>query len=233
MNNWFWYVLFPFTISLISSDGSLDCAMNSPIGCVNNISILCFYSKRMVMLSTKSLFPVLALQSFKIVSGQLWDQYMLVNNRNIVESLTRIGLNFEAWKWNSWCLNVHLSSHPDMLVSGSRSPFCHSLKNYSMLNWRIKYNSFFMLLISFSKSNSYSLKNMLNAISSCISFFQSLSFCQRNKWVLPCRAVAVRDKRPTPKMFQILRAWFSDALTVSIPVIMHRKSTNMGAEVQN
>lgn len=114
-------------------------------------------------------------QSMKI------DQYMLVNNRNIVESLTRIGLNFEAGKWNSWCLNVHLSSHPDMLVSGSRSPFCHSLKNYSMLNWRIKYNSFFMLLISFSKSNSYSLKNMLNAISSCISFFQSLSFCQRNK----------------------------------------------------
>ena len=35
------------------------------------------------------------------------------------------------------------------------------------------------------------------------------------------------------KMFQVLRALFSDPVMVSIPAVMHSKSINVGAEVEN
>lgn len=110
--------------SLISFDSLLDCVMGSSIGWLINVSILsCLHSERAVPRPPKSLFLVLAFQSWHYslkmkCLARREDGYLLINNRGIAESL-----NFGAGKWNSWYLTVNLSFYPNMFVSGSRSAF--------------------------------------------------------------------------------------------------------------
>lgn len=73
-------------------------------------------------------------------------------------------LNFWAGKWNPWPLNVNLSFYPNMLATEIQSAFLTLLKkNFDdKVEDKIEV-AFFMLLNSFSKSNSHPSENTVNA----------------------------------------------------------------------
>lgn len=172
-NRLLWIILLicfiSMSSSLLSFDSLLNCVTASPIRRVIKVSVLCYlYSKRMVTLSPKSWFLVLALQSLHYSSkvkcmARCEGWHMLINTRNRVEFLTWIVLTFGAWKWNSWHLNVNLSPCPNMFTSAWVCVFSQfkRLSDDKLQNTITA--PFFVLLVLLSRSYSCPLENTFNA----------------------------------------------------------------------